>query len=149
VSTQCDKYYIGSTYLSIDNRLKKHNDSYKSYLNGKYHFVSSFDILQYDDHKIELIELFPCTSKVELETREGIIQRQHNNNIVNYRIAGRTKSQYITDTKAQKKAYDIEHRKTFPKVTCICGSLYNSRHKTDHEKTKKHISFLKLGEIFT
>jgi hypothetical protein len=30
--------------------------NYKKYLNGKYHYVTSFDILKNNDYKIELLE---------------------------------------------------------------------------------------------
>lgn len=141
-SPQSDKYYIGSTYLPLKKRLTKHMDSYKCYLNNKYHYVSSFEILKFEDHIIELIELYPCNSKTELELREGIVQREHAMNIVNYRIAGRTGLDYRRDTVQHKKEYDIQYRAIQPKILCVCGKSYASRHKTCHEKTKLHIKFM-------
>jgi hypothetical protein len=59
--------YIGSTvekYLS--NRLKGH----RSRFNIKKDNTTSFKVLENNDYYIELIELFPCTSRDELLVRE-------------------------------------------------------------------------------
>jgi hypothetical protein len=71
-SDSCDKRYIGSTtqrYLAT--RFATHKQHYKMWKNGKYHKLGSFEVLQYPDAKIYLLENFPCTSKAELSTREG------------------------------------------------------------------------------
>ena len=72
------KVYIGSTCEPIlARRLAGHIKNYKSYLNGKSNYVSSFDILQNGNYDIVLIESYPCNSKDELHSRE----RYHTNNI--------------------------------------------------------------------
>ena len=38
-------FYIGSTFLTIEQRLKQHVRDYNRYLNNKHHYVTSFDIL--------------------------------------------------------------------------------------------------------
>ena len=146
-SSQCDKIYIGSTYLPLQKRLTKHLDCYKCYLNGKAHYVSSFDIVKYDDHKIELLELFPCNSKTEIEYREGIIQRQNKDIIVNYRIAGRSKKQYTADTKDKKRLYDIEYRNQLTKIQCTCGTSTAKRHLKKHLTTAKHLMYTSTKNI--
>ena len=53
VSFQTDKVYVGSTcepYLS--NRMSKHRVNFKNYQNGGYHYVTSFELLKYDDADI-------------------------------------------------------------------------------------------------
>lgn len=104
-SHQCDKYYIGSTCLDLYKRLFNHRHKYKSHLNDKYNYVSSFEILKYDDHYIELIEDYPCKSKRELEKREGQLQRQYKNDIVNHYYAHNTPQQLAE----HKKQYFIKH----------------------------------------
>ena len=53
-SDQTDKVYYGSTTKTLNQRLSKHKKDYRQYLNGNYHFVTSFDIVKFDDCKIEL-----------------------------------------------------------------------------------------------
>lgn len=71
VSSQTDFVYVGSTtkkYLS--QRLAKHNSDYKSWKIEKSRFISSFELLQYEDAIIVLLEAFPCNSKDKLRARE-------------------------------------------------------------------------------
>ena len=49
--------YIGSTYKRLYERIAKHEYDFKYYLNGNYHYITSFKILKNNDYKIELIEL--------------------------------------------------------------------------------------------
>ena len=104
-SHQCDKYYIGSTCLDLYKRLYFHRSNYKRYLKNEHHYMSSSEILKYDDHYIELIEDFPCKSKRELEKREGQLQRQYKNDIVNH--------YYAHNTFEQKKEYHKEYNKEY------------------------------------
>ena len=70
-SNKTEKIYIGSTaheYLS--QRMRTHKSDYGKWKNGKPCYVSSFELLQYDDCLIILIEAFPCNSKDELRARE-------------------------------------------------------------------------------
>lgn len=113
VNSENNKQYIGSTtkqYLS--QRFTKHNESYKSYLKGKYHYVSSFDILEHIGSKIELIESFPCQTKDELLAREGYWIKKLE--CVNKCIAGRDGKQYYIDNKEtidkRNKEYNDKHK---------------------------------------
>ena len=90
-----NKCYIGSTVEQLSSRMTKHRAKYKQYVNAKYPLTNSFlsfDEFGIDNCKIELVELFPCKSKAELETREGFHIR--NNECVNKNITGRTKQGY-------------------------------------------------------
>jgi hypothetical protein len=122
-SHQTTGVYYGSTTQSLSKRLHEHKNNYKSYLNEKGHYISSFEILKYDDSYIELVLDFPCNSKKELNRREGQIIR--NNECVNKIIAGRTKQEYYIDNKVKyieyyndnkdqkleyQKKYDDEHK---------------------------------------
>ena len=159
--------YVGSTTKTIEKRLKKHKKDYKSYLNGKYSFVTSFKILENDDYQIELIEDFPCDDKKQLFEREGYWIK--NNNCVNKIIVGRTDKQYYEDNKDKIKEYNkkyhddnkdkikqyrednkdkikqycednkdkIKEHKN-KKCICECGSYYTNCNKSHHEKSKKH-----------
>jgi hypothetical protein len=65
------KCYIGSTcspYLST--RLAQHRNNFKSFLKGKFNYVSSYEVLENNNYDIVLLELFPCSCKEELLARE-------------------------------------------------------------------------------
>ena len=128
-SDQTDKVYIGSTaqkYLAT--RLAGHVRDYDRYKNGKCNYVTSFEILKYDDHKIELIECHSCSYKEELLKREGEIMRQYDNRI-NRCVAGRSKKQYRKD--------NIEaHRKYSAKATAKWRSKNTDKVK-EYKKNNK------------
>ena len=159
-SHQTDDVYIGSTTLSLAVRKAGHRNKYKQYLNGKYCFVTSFNIIKFDDCYIELIENYPCDSKNELERREGELIREMD--CVNKFVAGRTKKEYLEANKKaiaeQKKEYRERNKKAIAeqkkeyqernkerlkeKYTCECGSVFRKSDKTRHEKTKKHQEYM-------
>lgn len=66
-SSKTDNIYIGSTIRPLSVRLECHISSYKY----NYNFTTACKILEYDDVKIELIELYPCENQFMLESREG------------------------------------------------------------------------------
>ena len=101
-SFQTDDIYIGSTcnpYLST--RFSKHKNHYKSYLNGDFTYISSFEIMKYPDAKIELIILFPCKCIEELTAKESEYIR--NLNCVNKQVPNRTSKEYYQDNKEKIK----------------------------------------------
>ena len=146
-----EKYYIGSTADTLNARLSKHKCGFNFYKNGKKIFCASFNIMENDDYKIELIELYPCYSRKELEAREGYYQRLCKVDIVNIMVASRTNKQYYQDNIEYKKTQfrnyynkNIEkiNAKKIVKVNCICGSIISNTNKSAHEKTLKHCTFL-------
>lgn len=96
-SSQTDKVYIGSTCQLLCKRFWDHKADYKSYNTKGTRFISSFEILKFDDVDIYLIEAFPCNSKEELHSREGYWIKQLD--CVNMKIAGRNMKQYCIDNK--------------------------------------------------
>ena len=123
-SPQTDKYYIGSTFQTLSKRIGDHRSDYK----GNKRYMASYEILKYEDHYIELLETLECKSKDELRKREGEMQREHKNDIVNCRIEQRTRKEYLDDNKEKLieqtakyrkmnlekiKVYYLNNRKTF------------------------------------
>ena len=186
-----DDVYIGSTIQKLSDRLAEHKRYYKKWLITKKLYTTSFKIFEKDaECYIELIELYPCNSKIELHRREGEIIR--NTTCVNKCIAGRTPKEYYKDNKEKlvekhrqryennkeqileknrqwyennkeqvaekakqyrennketinekhKQRYENNKEKYKQKYTCECGSTTSFRHKTRHEKTKKHQTFI-------
>jgi hypothetical protein len=101
-SHQTEEIYIGSTTQALYKRLYEHRAVYKNYKIGDAN-ISSFQILKYSDHYIELLELCSCGSKAELCKREGELIRD--NNSVNKVIPGRTPYEYYIDNIEKIKEY--------------------------------------------
>jgi hypothetical protein len=88
-SPNTDKYYIGSTATTLCKRFYDHKIKYTN----KVYQTTSCLIFEAGEAYIELIELYPCDSKVELNKREGELQRENKEMIVNKNMAHRTPEQ--------------------------------------------------------
>jgi hypothetical protein len=81
--------YYGSTRNILCKRFGSHVSQYRRYKNGKGKYVSSFSLFDkygLENCKIELVELYPCGSRNELEMREGYYIS--NNKCLNKNLAG-------------------------------------------------------------
>ena len=165
-SHQTDKYYIGSTCSPLHKRLYEHKLDFKRFKAGKYHHVSSFEIIKYDDCYIELYEAFKCENRNELTKREGEIIRLHKNELVNVRIESRTRKEYRIENadkikqtnkqyykensdkiKQNMKQYRVEnadkikqHQNT--KNICECGGNFSTANKARHLKSNNHLYYI-------
>ena len=72
--------YYGSTTVELNRRFNQHISGYKR-KNDNFTVYKIFDVFGVENCKIELVELFPCNSKQELETRESFFIK--NNQCVN------------------------------------------------------------------
>lgn len=164
-SPNTESVYIGSTTRPLYERFSKHKASKKlcQAQQGKYNYVSSFDILEAGDAYIELLCDFPCERREQLNRREGqYIRATHN--CVNRCVAGRSGAEYYQENKAQKMRYYQQHKKaksaynkrhyqqnlqkTKERVDCCCGGSYTRTHKSRHSKTiqhRKYIEFMNLS----
>ncbi len=70
VSNQTNDIYIGSTKNTLTERFENHQYDY-NVDTPKRRYRKAFEILKYDDVRIELIEDYPTSSKFFLELREG------------------------------------------------------------------------------
>lgn len=114
VSNVCDDVYVGSTTQSLAKRVGGHRGAYRKFLNGKYHWVTSFKLLEQGSVDIVLIENFPCSSKDELHARERHwIEKL---DCVNRCIPGRTDAEYRQDNREaiaeRKKQYHQDNRES-------------------------------------
>ena len=91
-SHQTDDVYYGSTTQKLAVRKGGHKGSYKRWVAGKGKYMTSFELLKYDDCYIELVELYPCKCREELGRREGEIIRD--NECINKNITGRTAKEW-------------------------------------------------------
>ena len=148
VDNTSDLIYIGSTCKTLNQRLKKHESDYKSFKAGKYHFITSFKILENNDYKIELIKLFPCQNKQELNIAEGVEIRQakiNGLNVVNKNIAGQTDKESMAQY-CKKNRISL-NEKAKEKFNCSCGGKFTYCHKSKHEESKKHQDYIKQTVI--
>jgi len=164
-SDQTDQIYIGSSVQTLKRRFADHKSSYKNYNGNKY--MTSFEILKYENCQIELLEEFPCNNRTELHRKEGEWQKKLN--CVNKYISGRTDAEYCQDNKKNKNKYnkkyyqenqekikknntkyyqenqeDVKQRQ-YEKEDCeICGATLAHNGMLRHKKTAKCRSFKRL-----
>lgn len=101
-----NKCYYGSTIDILTNRMSKHKAHYIMYKDNRRNNLTLFTIFDeygVENCKIELVELFPCNSKIELEKQEGYYIK--NNDCVNKMIAGRTQKEYKEENKEHWQEY--------------------------------------------
>ena len=99
--------YIGSTCQTLCGRLQDHKKTYKRYLNEKYHYVSSFKIIENNSYDIILHEYFFCERKEQLHARERFFIE--NTECVNKYIPTRTQKEWREDNKEQIKKEKSEY----------------------------------------
>ena len=107
-SHQTDQFYIGSTTQPLSKRFSLHKADYKKYLKEEHNFISSFDIIKFEDAYIELLEEYSCENKMMLQKREGELIRV--NNCVNKNIPCRTRKEYIEENKDKINEYNKKYR---------------------------------------
>lgn len=133
------KIYIGSTTISLNDRISAHMSSYKQYLTGKRKaHTRSYDCIIRNLYRICLIEKYPCRSKKELHMRERYWIEQIK--CVNKSIPGRTKKEYdkCYRTKYGDKLREHDRKRDKIKTTCICGLKLRKRGLKKHMKSSTH-----------
>eukprot|EP00438_Fugacium_kawagutii_P012996 Skav204139 [mRNA] locus=scaffold4340:88754:89293:- [translate_table: standard] len=85
---------------------------------------------------IELIKETPCENKEQLGAIEGEYIRQYGT--LNTRIEGRTKSQYILDTKEKKTKYDKKRREEKHEEIKEEKKAYYDQNKDEINERRKH-----------
>ena len=104
-----DEYvYIGSTCQPLSKRMSKHRQSYKATRKQHYKLYQKMKEIGVEHFYIELIKEAPCENIEQLRAIEGQYIRELGT--LNQRVEGRTKKQYVQDTKKQKAEYDKEYR---------------------------------------
>ena len=98
--------YVGSTCCSLKIRLARHKSSYKRYIKGKDHFVTSFKLIENGIFEIVLIQNYPCETKKELHKQERFFIESMV--CVNKYIPCRTSKEYREDIKVFQKTQGAE-----------------------------------------
>jgi len=157
-----DLIYVGSTIRTLYHRLKEHE-----YRSSKILKRNTSSKILYNNNSIvtiELIELFPCNNKRELEEREAhwinslncinikkpfVSKEEQLNYKRNYKQLPKMKAynkEYQNTHKEDKKEYDKLYRDNnkdnhLKLNICECGGSYKTKHKSTHFKTKKHMTY--------
>lgn len=144
-SHQTTDIYIGSTIRELSSRMASHRYDYNGWLKEKMNYITSFEIVKFEDCYIELIEQGEFASKQEMEKREGHFIREMD--CINKRIEGRTKKEWRMDNavgiKEEKSKYYIKNKKKIlKKYTCACGKECTHGGKKRHERSAFHLNFI-------
>ena len=134
--------YYGSTTQPLSKRLVQHK-SQKKKIN--YNYCTSFQILDFEDCDICLIEYYPCNSKEELHKRER--HYIENNECVNKSIPSRTTKEYYQENKnkikEQKKEYYEKNKDYYKKY----HKNYRETNKNNYNEKNKEYYRLNKDKI--
>ena len=122
ISNQTEGVYYGSTIEDkLTNRLAKHQTGYKSWLGGKQSYITSYEIMKFEDAKIILVENYPCNTVYELTARE---QYYIDNNV----CVNKYKAPTGLSREEQQKQYYKDHEEEKKK--------HMKQYREDHEEEK-------------
>lgn len=110
-NTENNKLYVGSTTLTLGQRLADHKNALRNKRECKMKLYEEMRRIGEDKFYIELIKNYPCNSKEELNAEEGKYIREHNcfgENGLNKLIAGRDEKTFREEEKERinKKRQD-------------------------------------------
>lgn len=125
LKNELGEQYVGSTFR-LRRRISEHKCNPKINMNCMWYW----EIIEEDEYESE--------TKLDLRRREVEIILENRNNLKNKQSINS-----IEELKEKKRLYDIERRKKINllKYDCECGGSYLYKHKSTHEKTKKHTNF--------
>ena len=146
-SHQTEDIYIGSTTTKLSKRFNYHKNDFKKWKNETQNYISSYELMKYDDVYIELLQGYSCENKMELRKREGEFIRSMK--CVNKKIEGRTDKEYRADNKEKiriqkKEWFEANQDKLNQIYDCECGGKYTHSHKSRHLKSQKHLNYKPL-----
>ena len=137
-----NKCYIGSTCESLSQRMARHRYAYNGFLRNTCKLMTSFHLFKefgVENCKIELIELLPCESSMELRKREGHYIK--NTECVNKIIAGRSVVEYEEEEKETRRERGKQSKKKQywerPEYFKEKVRFYNESHKEEQKKRDK------------
>jgi hypothetical protein len=91
-SPNTDKYYIGSTCNTLSKRYYQHIK--RNQRNSRIDNCTAWEITKLGDSYIELLENYPCKSRLELTKRENELIRENKDKVVNKAGTGHRRKFY-------------------------------------------------------
>lgn len=148
VSDETEKIYIGSTAKTkLSERMCDHRQAFRLWTKGRPKYTSSFEILQYKDSRIVLVENWPCNNKDELRQREEYHRKLNKDQCCNIVAAYQSKEellqykknwtlQNIDKIRLQKKVYNEKNKDKIAKRQKIYAQV-NKQTLTENRKKYK------------
>ena len=139
-----DNVYIGST-TDFKQRMRSHksrcnNEKQRSYNHFIYQYIRKHG--GWDNFQGEIIHEFECTDdKHKRKVEQEYINKFGNGLNSDKAYQPLERKEYLKQYHIDNKEKIDEYKKT--KFTCECGAIYTKPHKTRHEKSKKHLNFIK------
>ena len=137
-----DVVYFGSTYQSLKQRLRGHEDDFNKWKQNKDHptwkkhkHIRSFDVMIHGDYHIELVEKYPCDKESELKRKEGELILQNRGVATNAIVPGGD-PKVKAAAKSKQRAY--EKKSKSKRVVCECGQEVSKRNLLRHKGSKSH-----------
>jgi hypothetical protein len=125
-STQANKYYIGATTKRLCQRIAQHKQNYNKFVQNLADYDSSFDILQFSDAQIQLLESFECKNKDELNAKLQTYMSSYKDHIVNKPKEKKLKPKVIRKKKEEKKIEEIKNEVIISNTEIQTDSEYES-----------------------
>ena len=145
--------YYGSTVQSLKRRMWHHKSHYKRWKNGEGWNCASFKLFDeygFENCPIELVELYPCASKVELLIREDWYM--DNNECINEKRAHTSeeqfnewKAEYHQAHKEERKEYDRQRHIAHKEEHNEMSRQWNEAHKEDISIKRKELVVCECG----
>ena len=143
ISKDSNLIYIGSTCNCLKNRKQQHEYSMIQYLKDENYkkIIVSWKLMIFEDAEIQLIEKYPCNSKIELEKRERYyIEKEGLDFVVNQKLPANT-------LKNLKKNAKKHRRERYLNLTLedkkIISEKAKKKYKEDEEHRKKLLDKVK------
>ena len=114
ISSQTDKIYVGSTCETLRRRFNRHK-------NRQSHYISSNEIIKYEDAKIILLEDYSCDNKRELEEKEREYILLYKNICVNMIIPAGNRAEYHKNIYSKTESYkQFKYSDRKQNILCCC-----------------------------
>ena len=142
IKSECnpDDIYIGSTSLDHNLRFKHHMISYYNWLDNDGPYCSSYEVLINEDAKVHIIIQANCNRAMARELEQYYIDKH---SVVNKNRSFRTE-EYKKNYNKELSKRTYEQKKDFVTriITCECGNTYQRHSKTQHERSKYHLTHI-------
>jgi predicted GIY-YIG superfamily endonuclease len=136
--------YVGSTTdftrRKNNHKSKCNNSNNKSYNLKLYQMIRSNG--GWESFKIIIIKELNCKNKVELLLEEDRMMKEMKANLNSCRAHPSDQEKFESKKESDKNYRENNYESINKKCSCDCGGKFTFKHKSVHEKTKKHLKYL-------